>query len=81
MLNLCNNAIKFTEKGEVELAFHCLSSTEDEMVLHFSVRDTGIGMTPEVVQRLFRSSPGRQTTTRRFGGTGLGWPSASTWPS
>ena len=73
MLNLCNNAIKFTEKGEVELAFHCLSSTEDEMVLHFSVRDTGIGMTPEVVQRLFQKfTQADQTTTRRFGGTGLG---------
>ncbi len=73
MVNLCNNAIKFTDKGEVELAFHCLSSTDDELVLHFSVRDTGIGMTPDVVQRLFQKfTQADQTTTRRFGGTGLG---------
>ncbi|KAB2965107.1 response regulator [Zoogloea sp.] len=73
MLNLCSNAIKFTEKGEVELAFRCLSTTEDELVLHFSVRDTGIGMTPELVDRLFQKfTQADQTTTRRFGGTGLG---------
>ncbi|MDD2987976.1 MAG: response regulator [Zoogloea sp.] len=73
MLNLCSNAIKFTEKGEVELAFHSLSSTDDELMLHFSVRDTGIGMAPELVQRLFQKfTQADQTTTRRFGGTGLG---------
>ena len=73
MLNLCSNAIKFTEKGEVELAFRCLSATEDELVLHFSVRDTGIGMEPELVDRLFQKfTQADQTTTRRFGGTGLG---------
>jgi len=73
MLNLCSNAIKFTEKGEVELAFHSLSSTDDELMLHFSVRDTGMGMAPELVQRLFQKfTQADQTTTRRFGGTGLG---------
>ncbi len=73
MLNLCSNATKFTEKGEVELAFHSLSSTDDELMLHFSVRDTGIGMAPELVQRLFQKfTQADQTTTRRFGGTGLG---------
>ncbi len=73
MLNLCSNAIKFTERGEVELAFHSLSSTDDELMLHFSVRDTGMGMAPELVQRLFQKfTQADQTTTRRFGGTGLG---------
>ena len=73
MLNLCSNAIKFTDKGEVELAFHSLSSTDDELMLHFSVRDTGMGMAPELVQRLFQKFiQADQTTTRRFGGTGLG---------
>ncbi|MBN9696969.1 MAG: response regulator [Zoogloea sp.] len=73
MLNLCSNAIKFTEKGEVELAFRCISATDDELVLHFSVRDTGIGMAPELVDRLFQKfTQADQTTTRRFGGTGLG---------
>ncbi|NRT55037.1 response regulator [Sphaerotilus uruguayifluvii] len=73
MLNLCSNAIKFTERGEVELAFRCVAASEREVTLQFSVRDTGIGIAPEIVERLFQKfTQADQSTTRRFGGTGLG---------
>ena len=73
LLNLCSNAIKFTEVGEVELAFRCLSSNETDLTLQISVRDTGIGMTPDMQHRLFQKfTQADQSTTRRFGGTGLG---------
>jgi len=73
LLNLCSNAVKFTEAGEVELAFHCLNASESELTLQISVRDTGIGMAPEAQDRMFQKfSQADQSTTRRFGGTGLG---------
>jgi len=73
LLNLCGNAVKFTEHGEVELAFRALTSTETELTVQVSVRDTGIGMTPEVQARLFEKfTQADQTMTRRYGGTGLG---------
>jgi two-component system, sensor histidine kinase and response regulator len=73
LLNLCGNAVKFTEKGEVELALQIRSATETDLTLLVSVRDTGIGMTPEVQERLFQKfTQADQSTTRRFGGTGLG---------
>ncbi|WP_374328657.1 response regulator [Azonexus sp.] len=73
LLNLCGNSVKFTEQGEVELAFHCVSANDDEVTLQVCVRDSGIGMTPDVQQRLFEKfTQADQTTTRRFGGTGLG---------
>jgi len=73
LLNLCNNAVKFTEQGEVELAFRALSSTDDDLTVQVYVRDSGIGMTPAVQQKLFEKfTQADQTTTRRFGGTGLG---------
>ncbi len=73
LLNLCNNAVKFTETGEVELAFRSLNASETELTLLTSVRDTGIGMTPEVQERMFQKfTQADQSTTRRFGGTGLG---------
>jgi PAS domain S-box-containing protein len=68
ILNLLNNAIKFTEQGEVTLTARCEAGE-----LIFSVTDTGIGMAPEMTERLFQ--PFEQadgSTTRRFGGTGLG---------
>ncbi len=72
-INLCGNAVKFTETGEVELAFRCLHATDDELSIQVSVRDTGIGMSPEVQSRLFEKfTQADQSTTRRFGGTGLG---------
>ena len=73
LLNLCGNAVKFTEHGEVELAFQRLDAREDAITLRISVRDSGIGMTPETQAKLFEKfSQADQSTTRRFGGTGLG---------
>ncbi|MEW5903297.1 MAG: response regulator [Pseudomonadota bacterium] len=73
LLNLCSNAVKFTDEGEVELAFQSLGLSGDELTLQISVRDTGIGMTPEVQSLLFNKfTQADQSTTRRFGGTGLG---------
>ncbi|GAB4401137.1 MAG: hypothetical protein OHK0048_17270 [Rhodoferax sp.] len=73
LLNLCSNAIKFTEKGHVVLRVQCVSQTEDQCTLSFSVEDTGIGIAPENQQRIFEGfSQAEADTTRRFGGTGLG---------
>ena len=69
LLNLFNNALKFTERGEIVLDVE----REDGDHLRFSVRDTGIGIPPERADRLFRSfSQVDASTTRRYGGTGLG---------
>jgi Signal transduction histidine kinase len=73
LLNLCGNAVKFTEHGEVELAFHCLGITESELNMQISVRDSGIGMTQEQQDKLFQKfTQADQSTTRHYGGTGLG---------
>ncbi len=73
LINLLGNAIKFTQTGEVVLSIRCCEQTSERIVLEFSVRDTGIGIPPEQLGRLFKPfSQGDTTTTRRFGGTGLG---------
>ncbi len=73
LLNLANNAVKFTETGEVCICVRALESDEAETVLEFRVRDSGIGLTDEQMSRLFRNfSQADGSTTRRFGGTGLG---------
>ncbi|MDR3411280.1 MAG: response regulator [Formivibrio sp.] len=73
LLNLCGNAVKFTEKGEVELAFRKLSSSQIDLVIQTSVRDNGIGMTLEQQNKLFQEfTQADQSTTRHYGGTGLG---------
>ena len=73
LLNLFNNAIKFTDRGEVFLEVAQLSEKDGETELRFSVRDTGIGMSEEVRKKLFQSfTQADSSTTRRFGGTGLG---------
>jgi len=73
VINLVNNAIKFTEQGEVVVKVEAQSIEEDEAWLHFSVRDTGIGIQPAVQGRIFDSfSQADGSTTREFGGTGLG---------
>lgn len=75
LLNLCSNAVKFTEVGEVELAFRRLHVKDNSLLMQICVRDTGIGMTPDQQGRMFEKfTQADQTTTRRFGGTGLGLP-------
>jgi PAS domain S-box-containing protein len=70
ILNLVGNSIKFTEKGSVKIT---VKFGEQPRMLHFSVIDTGIGMTPEQTTKVFESfSQADEATTRRFGGTGLG---------
>lgn len=72
-INLCSNALKFTEKGSITLNVECAENLEDAVKLRFSVSDTGIGMTPEQQDGIFEAfSQADGSTTRRFGGTGLG---------
>jgi two-component system sensor histidine kinase/response regulator len=73
LINYTNNAVKFTEQGEVEIRVSVRDSDAQSLLLHFAVRDTGIGLTGEQMSRLFESfSQADTSTTRRFGGTGLG---------
>ena len=73
LLNLVGNAIKFTEQGEILVSVECQRRDESTIQLLFRVRDSGIGISPEQRQCLFRSfSQADQSTTRRYGGTGLG---------
>ena len=73
ILNLVGNAIKFTEAGEVLVSVKVAQQTAERVKLHFIVRDTGIGMTPEQLSRVFDAFEQADTSmTRRFGGTGLG---------
>ncbi|HLP99041.1 MAG TPA: response regulator [Sideroxyarcus sp.] len=77
--NLANNAVKFTEAGEISIQIRIRQllpghgDTYGQVVLGFTVSDTGIGMTPEQLQKLFQSfSQADISTTRKYGGTGLG---------
>jgi len=73
ILNLVGNAIKFTPRGEVGLEVGVESKTPDQARLHFTVRDTGIGIAPDKQKTIFEAfSQGDGSTTRLFGGTGLG---------
>ncbi|MGC1457211.1 MAG: response regulator [Steroidobacteraceae bacterium] len=73
LTNLANNALKFTQAGEVVIEVHNLGTRSDRVLLHFEVRDTGVGMAPDVVERLFQPFvQADASTTRHFGGTGLG---------
>ncbi|MBF0427641.1 MAG: response regulator, partial [Magnetococcales bacterium] len=73
LTNLCDNAIKFTNQGEIIVAVELCSQTEDEILLGFSVRDTGIGFQPEEIERLLQPfQQADSSTTRKYGGTGLG---------
>jgi two-component system, sensor histidine kinase RpfC len=73
LINLAGNAVKFTEHGSVTVHVSAQSETVDRIHLKFSIRDTGIGIAPEAQARVFESfTQADQSTTRRFGGTGLG---------
>jgi PAS domain S-box-containing protein len=73
LLNLTNNAIKFTEEGEIIVSVKQVTSSDNEIELCFVVQDSGIGMTPEQLAKLFTAFTQADTsTTRRYGGAGLG---------
>ena len=72
-LNLLSNAVKFTEQGDVVLKTSLLKRQNDRVELKFSISDTGIGLLPEQISKLFQPfTQADGSTTRRFGGTGLG---------
>ncbi len=73
LVNLGNNAVKFTEHGEIVLTTKMIETSDDKVTLQFSMRDTGIGMTAEQQANLFQAfSQADTSTTRKYGGTGLG---------
>ena len=73
LTNLVNNAVKFTEQGEIRMKAELLERTGEKCKLRFSVRDTGLGMTKEQAAKLFQPfTQADMSTTRKHGGTGLG---------
>jgi PAS domain S-box-containing protein len=73
LINLSNNAIKFTDSGEIVVSTERVEKNKDRITLKFSVSDTGIGLTEEQAGKLFQSfSQADTSTTRKYGGTGLG---------
>lgn len=72
-INLVGNAVKFTHTGEIILSAHLIERDEDGAVIRFDVVDTGIGMSPEQIERLFSAfTQADASTTRQYGGSGLG---------
>ena len=72
LINLLSNAVKFTEAGKVSLITYIEHETEDTITLRFEIRDSGIGMTPEQISRVFEPfTQADVSTTRKYGGTGL----------
>jgi CheY-like chemotaxis protein/HPt (histidine-containing phosphotransfer) domain-containing protein len=73
LINLVGNSIKFTETGHVELKVFCTEQGSERCRVHCTVQDTGVGIEPSALQRLFTPfTQADASTTRRFGGTGLG---------
>lgn len=73
LINLCNNAVKFTDQGEIVISTKLLEKQDEWVMLQFSVRDTGVGLTQEQKGKLFQAfSQADMSTTRKYGGTGLG---------
>jgi signal transduction histidine kinase/CheY-like chemotaxis protein len=73
LINLSNNAVKFTDTGEIVVATELIKKDKAQVTLKFSVRDTGIGMTEQQAAKLFQPfAQADSSTTRKYGGTGLG---------
>ena len=73
LLNLLSNAVKFTERGRIEVAAQLVQREAGDLLVRFSVRDTGMGIAPDTLQQLFAAFvQADASTTRRFGGSGLG---------
>jgi PAS domain S-box-containing protein len=73
LVNILGNAIKFTARGEISVNVECTQQDETACHLKFSVSDTGIGISPEGIEKLFHAfQQGDTSTTRRYGGSGLG---------
>ncbi len=73
LLNLVSNAIKFTEKGEINITVTCVTDNQDNILLDFGVKDTGIGIPLEKQEKIFESfEQATNDTARKFGGSGLG---------
>ena len=73
LINYANNAVKFTEQGEIRIEISLLQANEQNLLLRFAVSDTGIGLSPEQCACLFQSfQQADSSTTRKYGGTGLG---------
>lgn len=73
LVNYANNAVKFTEQGEVVISVQVVEETEKDCLIRFAVRDTGIGLTQEHIDKLFQSfQQADSSTSRKYGGTGLG---------
>jgi len=73
LINFCNNAVKFTEHGEITITAQVRESGTDGQLVYFAVSDTGIGLTEEQAGKLFQAfQQADASTTRKYGGTGLG---------
>jgi len=73
LVNLGNNAVKFTEQGHIMVSVEMFKKQENQVILEFCVTDSGIGMTPEQQKKMFKVfSQADSSTTRKYGGTGLG---------
>jgi signal transduction histidine kinase/CheY-like chemotaxis protein len=73
LMNLTGNAVKFTERGEIVVSVHCIAQEAGRVTLRFIVRDTGIGIRPEQLERIFEIfSQADASTCREYGGTGIG---------
>jgi len=73
LINLLGNAIKFTDQGQIQIRVILREQTETEVILSFTVRDTGIGIPPDSLPHIFESfAQGGRDTSRLYGGTGLG---------